>query len=184
MRGRMVPRKPRGCQRTGICHAPLTARLAFRPRGARHIVSLVFAKWPMSVVVVPERCHLLGTLPWQAAAFRRFTNALKILVPGESQRSQAASKAECCQCPSSLCATLTSRSAEATADGSSWVRVRTRQLWTRYPHVPFAGPSEGPRPPSVSVWTTDEGTGQCLTLAHREDSVRFATGLGAHSMLG
>lgn len=85
MRGRMVPRKPRGRQPTGISHAPLTARLAFRPRGARHIVSLVFAKWPMSAVVVPERCHLLGTLTWQAAAFRRLTEALKILVPGEAR---------------------------------------------------------------------------------------------------
>lgn len=102
MRGRMVPRKPRGRQPTGISHAPLTARLAFRPRGARHIVSLVFAKWPVSIVVVPERCHLLGTLTWQAAAFRRLTKALKILVPGEGQRNQAASKAECWRCPSSM----------------------------------------------------------------------------------
>lgn len=54
---------------------------------------------------------------------------------------------------------------------------------TRYPQVPFAGPSKGPRPPSVSVWTTDEGMGQCLTLAHRVFSVRFATGLEAHNML-
>lgn len=69
-------------------------------------------------------------------------------------------------------------------------QAHCRRLWlvegedkvfrTRYPHVPFAGPSEGPRPPSVSVWTTDEGLGKCLTLAHREDSVRFATGLEAH----
>lgn len=69
-------------------------------------------------------------------------------------------------------------------------QAHCRRLWlvegenkgfrTRYPHVLFAGPSEGPRPPSVSVWTTDEGLGQCLTLAHREDSVRFATGLEAH----
>lgn len=75
-------------------------------------------------------------------------------------------------------------------EGSSHVapsRAHCRRLWLGdgldtafplgYPHLPFAGPSEGPRPPSVSVWTTDEALGQCLILAHREDSVRFATGL-------
>lgn len=47
----MVPRKPRGGQSAGISHAPLTARLGFRYRGARHIVSLVLARW---------RCLLLA----------------------------------------------------------------------------------------------------------------------------
>lgn len=48
MRGRMVPRNPRGRQSTGISHASLTARLGFRPRGARHIC-FPSARWMADV---------------------------------------------------------------------------------------------------------------------------------------
>ena len=88
------------------------------------------------LVFVPEKCHLLGILPWQAAAFRSHARGLKILVPAESQRDQAACRAGCGRCPSSAHTARTLRSVEPTADGFGWVRV--------YPQLPFAGPSEGP----------------------------------------